>query len=117
MLYPTSYLKALGLGPSCALITDGRFSGGSSGLSIGHVSPEAAAGGTIGLVRDGDIIEISIPDRSIRLAVDDHELARRRSEQEAMGWRPVNRERVVSRSLQVYASLAQSADKGAARRP
>jgi dihydroxy-acid dehydratase len=117
MLYPTSYLKALGLGPSCALITDGRFSGGSSGLSIGHVSPEAAAGGTIGLVRDGDIIEISIPDRSIRLAVDDDELARRRSEQEAMGWRPANRERVVSRSLQVYASLAQSADKGAARRP
>ncbi len=117
MLYPTAYLKGVGLGPKCALITDGRFSGGSSGLSIGHVSPEAAAGGTIGLVRDGDVIEISIPDRSVHLVVDEAELQRRREEQDALGWKPVNRERTVSRALQVYASLAQSADKGAARRP
>ncbi|HOB03686.1 MAG TPA: dihydroxy-acid dehydratase [Propionibacteriaceae bacterium] len=116
MLYPTAYLKGIGLGPKCALITDGRFSGGSSGLSIGHVSPEAAAGGAIGLVRDGDIIEISIPDRTVNLVVDDAELARRREEQDGKGWEPVNRERTVSRALQVYASLAQSADKGAARR-
>ena len=116
MLYPTAYLKGIGLGPKCALITDGRFSGGSSGLSIGHVSPEAAAGGAIGLVRDGDIIEISIPDRTVNLVVDDAELARRREEQDGKGWEPVDRERPVSRALQVYASLAQSADKGAARR-
>jgi dihydroxy-acid dehydratase len=116
MLYPTSYLKAVGLGPKCALITDGRFSGGSSGLSIGHVSPEAADGGAIGLVRDGDRIAISIPDRSIELLVDDAELARRRAEQDETGWRPLHRDRPVSRALQVYASLAQSADKGAARR-
>ncbi len=117
MLYPTAYLKGVGLGPKCALITDGRFSGGSSGLSVGHVSPEAAAGGTIGLVRDGDLIEFSIPERSIRLLVDDAELARRRAAQDAVGWRPATRTRVVSRALQVYGSLAQSADKGAARRP
>jgi dihydroxy-acid dehydratase len=116
MLYPTSYLKGVGLGPSCALITDGRFSGGSSGLSIGHVSPEAADGGPIGLVRDGDEIAISIPRRSIELLVDEDELARRRSEQEDSGWRPATRQRPVSRALQIYAALAQSADKGAARR-
>ena len=116
MLYPTSYLKGVGLGPKCALITDGRFSGGSSGLSLGHISPEAASGGPIGLVRDGDIIEISIPDRSIRLDVPDAELARRRTEQDANGWKPATRQREVSTALKVFASLAQSADKGAARR-
>ena len=116
MLYPTSYLKGVGLGPKCALITDGRFSGGSSGLSLGHISPEAASGGTIGLVQDGDLIEISIPERRIHLDVPDSELAARRAAQDAAGWRPVSRERVVSNSLKIYASLAQSADKGAARR-
>ncbi|MDR0416580.1 MAG: dihydroxy-acid dehydratase [Propionibacteriaceae bacterium] len=116
MLYPTAYLKGVGLGPKCALVTDGRFSGGSSGLSIGHISPEAADGGPIGLVRDGDEIAISIPERSIKLLVDDGELARRRAEQDARGWRPAARQRPVSRALQVYAALAQSADKGAARR-
>ncbi len=115
MLYPTSYLKGLGLGPSCALITDGRFSGGSSGLSIGHISPEAASGGVIGLVEDGDLIEISIPERRIELKVDDATLAARRATREADGWRPVNRDREVSTALKVYASLALSADKGAAR--
>jgi dihydroxy-acid dehydratase len=116
MLYPTAYLKGVGLGPQCALITDGRFSGGSSGLSIGHISPEAADRGPIGLVRDGDQIAISIPDRTINLLVDDAELTRRRTAQEEQGWHPVNRQRPVSRALQVYAQLAQSADKGAARR-
>jgi dihydroxy-acid dehydratase len=116
MLYPTAYLKGVGLGPQCALITDGRFSGGSSGLSIGHVSPEAANGGPIGLVRDGDRIAISIPDRSITLLIDADELARRQAEQTERGWRPRQRQRPVSRALQVYAALAQSADKGAARR-
>lgn len=116
MLYPTSYLKGTGLGPKCALITDGRFSGGSSGLSIGHVSPEAAAGGAIGLIRDGDIISIDIPNRSIRLEVGDEELAARRMAQDARGWRPADRERTVSNALRIFASLAQSADKGAARR-
>ncbi|HQZ00999.1 MAG TPA: dihydroxy-acid dehydratase, partial [Propionicimonas sp.] len=115
MLYPTSYLKGLGLGPKCALITDGRFSGGSSGLSIGHVSPEAAAGGLIGLVEDGDIIEISIPDRSVNVLVDDATLAERRARQDAAGWKPKDRVREVSTALKVYASLALSADKGAAR--
>ncbi len=115
MLYPTSYIKAMGLGPKCALITDGRFSGGSSGLSIGHVSPEAAAGGAIGLIRDGDVISISIPERSINLEVSDAELARRRTEQDAAGWAPLDRERPVSNALKIYAMLAQSADKGAAR--
>ena len=115
MLYPTSYLKGLGLGPQCALITDGRFSGGSSGLSIGHVSPEAAAGGVIGLVEDGDLVEISIPDRSVTLLVDEETLAGRRARQEAARWRPRNRVREVSTALKVYASLALSADKGAAR--
>jgi len=118
MLYPTSYLKSKGLGKSCALITDGRFSGGSSGLSIGHVSPEAAEGGTIGLVEEGDRIEIDIPSRSIRLAVDDSELNRRRSAMEARGpaaWRPTNRERKVSMALKAYAALTTSAARGAVR--
>ncbi|RQP04339.1 MAG: dihydroxy-acid dehydratase [Paracoccus sp. BP8] len=116
MLYPTSYLKSKGLGKACALITDGRFSGGTSGLSIGHVSPEAAAGGTIGLVRDGDLIEIDIPNRSIRLAVPEDELAARRAEQDAKGWKPAQpRQRQVSAALKVYAQFAASADKGAVR--
>ncbi len=116
MLYPTSYLKGVGLGPKCALITDGRFSGGSSGLSVGHVSPEAASGGAIGLVRDGDIIEFSIPERRVTLRVDDDELARRRAEQDERGWAPLSREREVSAALRIFAMFAQSADKGAARK-
>lgn len=116
MLYPTSYLKGIGLGPKCALITDGRFSGGSSGLSIGHISPEAADGGAIGLIRDGDLISISIPDRSISVQVSEEELAARRIEQDLAGWAPQNRVRPITNALKVYASLAQSADKGAARR-
>ncbi|MDN5717277.1 MAG: dihydroxy-acid dehydratase [Janibacter sp.] len=116
MLYPTSYLKGTGLGPKCALITDGRFSGGSSGLSIGHVSPEAASGGAIGLVQDGDVIEFDIPGRRVNLLVDDEELARRRTEQDAKGWAPVSRERPVSPALKIFAKFAQSADKGAARK-
>ncbi|MFT4294202.1 MAG: dihydroxy-acid dehydratase [Micropruina sp.] len=116
MLYPTSYLKGVGLGPKCALITDGRFSGGSSGLSIGHVSPEAASGGTIGLVEDGDIITFSIPNRTVTLEVDDATLAARRAEAEARGWKPKARQREVSPALKIFAMLAQSADKGAARR-
>ncbi len=115
MLYPTSFLKGVGLGPKCALVTDGRFSGGSSGLSIGHVSPEAASGGLIGLVQDGDVISISIPERTLTLEVDDATLALRREEQDEAGWRPVSREREVSTALRVYASMALSADKGAAR--
>jgi dihydroxy-acid dehydratase len=113
MLYPTSFLKGRGLGKACALVTDGRFSGGTSGLSIGHVSPEAAAGGLIGLVRDGDLIEIDIPNRSIHLAVDDEELDRRRAEMTT--WKPVNRDRPVSAALRAYAALATSASTGAAR--
>ena len=116
MLYPTSYLKGIGLGPKCALITDGRFSGGSSGLSLGHISPEAASGGPIGLIRDGDIISINIPERSIDVELSDEELATRRAEQDERGWRPVARKRQVSNALKIYASLALSADKGAARR-
>ncbi len=115
MLYPTSYLKGTGLGPKCALITDGRFSGGSSGLSLGHISPEAASGGTIGLVEDGDLIEISIPDRSINVLVSEDELEERRLRQNQLGWRPKNRQREVSQALRIYAALALSADKGAAR--
>jgi len=115
MLYPTAYLKGVGLGPKCALITDGRFSGGSSGLSIGHVSPEAASGGTIALIEDGDMIAVSIPDRSITLEVDEAVLAERRARADAAGWRPRDRKREVSAALRVYASLALSADKGAAR--
>jgi dihydroxy-acid dehydratase len=117
MLYPTSYLKSKGLGKACALVTDGRFSGGSSGLSIGHVSPEAAEGGLIGLVHDGDRIEIDIPARSIRLAVDEAELGRRRAAQDAAGWRPATpRKRKVTTALRAYAMLATSAAKGAVRR-
>ncbi|NMG69628.1 dihydroxy-acid dehydratase [Parazoarcus communis] len=118
MLYPTSYLKSRGLGKDCALLTDGRFSGGTSGLSIGHASPEAACGGAIALVEEGDTIEIDIPNRSIRLAVSDDELARRRAAMEARGaaaWKPVARERVVSAALQAYAALTTSADTGAVR--
>ncbi|MCS0493764.1 dihydroxy-acid dehydratase [Ancylobacter sp. MQZ15Z-1] len=116
MLYPTSYLKSKGLGKQCALITDGRFSGGSSGLSIGHVSPEAAEGGTIGLVREGDTIEIDIPNRRIHLAVDNAELAARREEQEEKGWKPAApRKRNVSTALKAYAAFATSAAKGAVR--
>ncbi|MGV9291815.1 dihydroxy-acid dehydratase [Streptomyces sp. NPDC003719] len=114
MLYPTSYLKGRGLGKTCALVTDGRFSGGTSGLSIGHASPEAAAGGTIALVEDGDRIRIDIPNRSIELLVDDAELARR--EQALNGvYAPRNRERKVSAALRAYAAMATSADKGAVR--
>ncbi len=116
LLYPTAYLKGLGLGQKCALVTDGRFSGGTSGLSIGHVSPEAASGGPIALVEDGDRITISIPERSISIDVDDETLARRRSRLEASGFRPRTRNRNVSTALKVYGALAQSADKGAARR-
>jgi len=116
MLYPTSYLKSKGLGKHCALLTDGRFSGGTSGLSIGHVSPEAAAGGAIGLVREGDMISIDIQNRSISLLVDEEELALRRSEQDAKGWKPAQpRQRKVSAALKAYAMLAMSADKGAVR--
>ncbi|WP_145108591.1 dihydroxy-acid dehydratase [Cereibacter sediminicola] len=116
MLYPTSYLKSKGLGKACALITDGRFSGGTSGLSIGHASPEAASGGTIGLVREGDRIEIDIPNRTITLAVPEAELAARRTEQDAKGWKPAGpRKRKVSQALKVYAQFAASADKGAVR--
>jgi len=117
MLYPTSYLKSKGLGKVCALITDGRFSGGTSGLSIGHVSPEAAEGGAIGLVEEGDTIEIDIPERSIRLAVSDDVLAQRRATMEAKGagaWQP-NRDRHVSTALRAYAAMTTSAAKGAVR--
>jgi dihydroxy-acid dehydratase len=115
MLYPTSFLKGRGLGAVCALVTDGRFSGGSSGLSIGHVSPEAAAGGVIGLVEDGDEIEIDVPTRALRLLVDDVELARRREVRDREGWAPANRDRVVSPALRAYAHFALSADQGAVR--
>jgi len=118
MLYPTAYLKSKGLGKACALLTDGRFSGGTSGLSIGHVSPEAAAGGAIGLVNEGDTIEIDIPNRSITLDVTDAEMAGRRAAMEAHGkraWQPVIRERHVSVALRAYAAMTTSADKGAVR--
>ncbi|MEN5203656.1 dihydroxy-acid dehydratase [Stenotrophomonas sp. TWI700] len=116
MLYPTSYLKSKGLGKQCALLTDGRFSGGTSGLSIGHASPEAASGGTIGLVRDGDRIRIDIPARRIDLLLDDATLAARRAEQDALGWKPREaRPRKVTGALKAYALLATSADKGAVR--
>ena len=119
MLYPTSYIKSRGLGKACALLTDGRFSGGTSGLSIGHASPEAAAGGAIGLVEDGDIIEIDIPGRKINVALSDEELANRRDAMEARGdkaWQPREaRPRKVSAALKVYAKMATSADKGAVR--
>lgn len=118
MLYPTSYLKSMGLGKSCALITDGRFSGGTSGLSIGHVSPEAANGGNIAFVQNGDMIKIDIPNREITLSVDDDELNERRNEMETRGnmaYRPQHRTRVVSTALKTYAALASSADKGGVR--
>ncbi|NBD29525.1 MAG: dihydroxy-acid dehydratase [Alphaproteobacteria bacterium] len=116
MLYPTSYLKSKGLGAACALVTDGRFSGGTSGLSIGHVSPEAAEGGTIGLVEQGDLIEIDIPNRTINLAVDEATLAARRAAQEEKGWKPAKpRKRKVSTALKAYAMLTTSAAKGAVR--
>ncbi|MGL5739806.1 MAG: dihydroxy-acid dehydratase, partial [Plesiomonas shigelloides] len=118
MLYPTSYLKSMGLGKACALITDGRFSGGTSGLSIGHVSPEAASGGVIALVEEGDLIAIDIPQRSIVLEVDEATLAARAAAMQARGkqaWKPVDRQRPVSLALRAYASLATSADRGAVR--
>ena len=117
MLYPTSYIKSRGLGKQCALFTDGRFSGGTSGLSIGHASPEAAEGGAIALIRDGDMIDIDIPNRTVNLRVDPVELERRRSEEDARdgGWRPRARQRQVSAALRAYAAMATSADKGAVR--
>jgi dihydroxy-acid dehydratase len=118
MLYPTSYIKSKGLGKACALLTDGRFSGGTSGLSIGHASPEAAQGGAIGLVEEGDAIEIDIPNRSIRVAISDEELEVRRKAMEAKGekaWKPVNRERAVTEALRAYAALTTSASTGAVR--
>jgi len=119
MLYPTSYLKSKGMGKVCALLTDGRFSGGTSGLSIGHVSPEAAEGGAIGLVQEGDTIEIDIPNRRIHLAVSEAELTLRREAMDAkgeQGWQPaMPRTRVVSQALQAYALMATSAATGAVR--
>jgi len=118
MLYPTSYIKSKQLGKVCALITDGRFSGGTSGLSIGHISPEAAAGGNIGLLRDGDLIEINIPERSINVLLNDEELSKRRNEELSRGnkaFTPPHRQREVSKALKVYASMVSSADKGAVR--
>ena len=116
MLYPTSYLKGLGLGKKCALITDGRFSGGTSGISLGHISPEAAAGGAIGLVRTGDEIEIDVNNRVLRANVSDEELERRRAEKGAAPWKPSKpRARKVSDALRVYGMLAASADKGGVR--
>jgi dihydroxy-acid dehydratase len=118
MLYPTSYLKSQGLGKQCALLTDGRFSGGTSGLSIGHASPEAAMGGAIALVEENDMIEIDIPNRRIHLAIEDAELGRRRAamnDRGAEAWKPANRVRYVSTALQAYAALTTSADTGAVR--
>jgi dihydroxy-acid dehydratase len=118
MLYPTSYLKSMKLDKQCALLTDGRFSGGTSGLSIGHVSPEAASGGIIGLVQDGDIISIDITSRNISVELSDEELEARRREMESRGpkaWKPVSRDRKVSKALRAYASMVSSADKGAIR--
>jgi len=118
MLYPTSYIKSKHLGKECALITDGRFSGGTSGLSIGHISPEAAAGGNIGLVRDGDMIDINIPERTINVLISDEELAERRKQEEARGkdaFTPVSRDRVISKAIKAYASMVTSADKGGVR--
>jgi dihydroxy-acid dehydratase len=116
MLYPTSYLKSKGLGKVCALITDGRFSGGTAGLSIGHVSPEAAEGGNIGLIENGDIVVIDIPNRIVRFEVSDGDIVRRRSAQVAKGWKPaLPRKRKVSAALKAYAKLVTSADKGAVR--
>ena len=113
MLYPTSFLKSKGLGKVCALITDGRFSGGTSGLSIGHLSPEAAEGGSIALLEEGDRISIDIPNRSIQMDVSDEVLAKRRAQKSF--FRPINRQRTVSHALQAYAALTTSAAKGAVR--
>src|SRR5699024_4344556 len=117
MLYPTSYLKSLGFGEVCALVTDGRFSGGSSGISVGHVSPEAAAGGPIGLVEDGDRIEIDVNRNRIHLDVADDVLEERRQKMEASEhpWQPTDRDRPVTQALRAYAALATSADRGAVR--
>jgi len=116
MLYPTSYLKSMGLGKECALVTDGRFSGGTSGLSIGHVSPEAAEGGLIGLIEEGDMIEIDIPNRSINAVLSDDEIAKRRAAMDAKGWKPAEpRERKVSPALRAYAAMVTNASKGAIR--
>jgi dihydroxy-acid dehydratase len=115
MLYPTSYLKSKGLGKVCALITDGRFSGGTSGLSIGHVSPEAAESGLIALVRNGDRIEIDIPSREITLSVSEAEIEGRRAAQQAKGFVPAARERKVSKALRAYAAMTTSAARGAVR--
>jgi dihydroxy-acid dehydratase len=119
MLYPTSYIKSKKLGEKCALITDGRFSGGTSGLSIGHISPEAAGGGEIALIRDGDAIEIDIPERKINLVLEDEKLAARRQEEESKGskaWQPAGRDRIISKALKAYASMVTSADQGAVRK-
>ena len=118
MLYPTSYIKSKHLGEQCALITDGRFSGGTSGLSIGHISPEAAAGGNIGLVRTGDVIDINIPNRSINVEISNEEMTKRREEELARGkaaFTPINRDRKISKALRAYASMVTSADKGGVR--
>ena len=118
MLYPTSYIKSVHLEKECALITDGRFSGGSSGLSIGHISPEAASGGAIGLIQDGDTVEIDIPNRRLELKVPESELSKRRKAEEAKGadaFKPSGRKRAVSTALKAYGMLAASADKGAVR--
>jgi dihydroxy-acid dehydratase len=118
MLYPTSYIKSKNLDKQCALITDGRFSGGTSGLSIGHISPEAAAGGEIALLEDGDIIEIDIMKRSINVKLSDKELAERKKKMEARGdkaYRPENRKREISKALKAYSMLVSSADKGGIR--
>jgi dihydroxy-acid dehydratase len=118
MLYPTSYIRSKGLGKDCALITDGRFSGGTSGLSIGHVSPEAASGGEIALLKDGDIIEINIPARKIDVFLSDEELEKRRKEEEERGenaYTPLKRKRKISKALKSYAKLVSSADAGAIR--
>ncbi|MYA75344.1 MAG: dihydroxy-acid dehydratase, partial [Acidimicrobiaceae bacterium] len=118
MLYPTSYIKSRGLGKECALVTDGRFSGGTSGLSIGHASPEGAEGGAIALIETGDMIDIDIPNRSVNLRISDAELAERRRAMEAKGadaWRPLERQRTVSAALRAYAAMTTSADRGAVR--
>lgn len=117
MLHPTAFLKGSGLGKQCALITDGRFSGGTSGLSIGHISPEAASGGVIGLVENGDQIRIDVATRTLEVLVDDAVLAERRAKMEASErpWQPVNRDRPVTTALRAYAAMATSADKGAVR--
>ena len=119
MLYPTSYIKSMHLGKECALITDGRFSGGTAGLSIGHISPEAAAGGDIALIKDGDMIEINIPERKINMLVEENEITKRREEEKEKGkeaYKPKGRDRKISKALQIYSLLASSADKGAVRK-